>query len=114
MLVVKVRQMSPLYQIKLLLNLVQIATDYSVYTGLDVCKKSCKYLWSFSRYSGKCRVAPFLLDHPVYILQLTKITNYINIAPLQQWMGALSKEKLGLNKSRNNLNNLKKIQYKRR
>jgi len=65
MLVVKVRQMSPLYQIKLLLNLVQIATDYSVYTGLDVCKKSCKYLWSFSRYSGKCRVAPFLLDHPV-------------------------------------------------
>jgi len=52
---------------------VQIATDYSVYTDLDVCKKSCKYLWSFSRYSGKCRVTPFLLDHPVVTCHICAI-----------------------------------------
>jgi len=37
MIVVKIRQMAPLYQIKLLLNLVETAIN-SVYTGLDVCK----------------------------------------------------------------------------
>ena len=38
----------------------------SAYTCLDVCKKSFIYLQQFSRYLGKCRVAPFFLDHPVY------------------------------------------------
>ena len=37
----------------------------SAYTCLDVCKKSFTYLQQFSRYLGKCRVAPFFLDHPV-------------------------------------------------
>jgi len=31
----------------------------SAYTCLDVCKKSFTYLQQFSRYLGKCRVAPF-------------------------------------------------------
>ena len=31
----------------------------SAYTCLDVCKKSLTYLQQFSRYLGKCRVAPF-------------------------------------------------------
>ena len=64
MLVVKIRQMAPLYQIKLLLNMVQIAI-FSIQWPWCVQKNRVN-IWSFSRYSGKCRVAPFLLDHPVH------------------------------------------------
>jgi len=63
MLVVKICQMAPLYQIKLLLNLVQIAI-FSIHWPWCVQKNHVNIFGRFLDL-GKCRVAPFLLDHPV-------------------------------------------------
>ena len=63
LLLLKFHQMAPLYKITLS-NLVLIGM-VSIHWPWQV-QKSCNYVWQLSRYSGKCRVAPFILTHPVY------------------------------------------------